>query len=72
MSAYLDWVLLLGGLVLGVLGGLLGAWVSTALYWALWLPALACVGVYIYRSGRTKAGAAHAPAGESDHGGQGA
>jgi hypothetical protein len=61
MPGWLNWALIAAGLILGVLGGLLGAWVSTTLYWVLWIPGLGCVAAFVYLSDRPAVTEAPAP-----------
>lgn len=55
MPGWLNWILLILGVVLGLLAGVLAAKVSPVLFWVLWLPGLACVGAFIYFSRRNGA-----------------
>lgn len=52
MPGWLNWILLILGVLLGLLAGVLAAKVSPVLFWVLWLPGLACVGAFIYFSRR--------------------
>ncbi len=50
MPGWLNWVLLVLGVVLGLLAGVLAAKVSPVLFWVLWIPGLVCVGIFIWNS----------------------
>ncbi|RJO65894.1 MAG: hypothetical protein C4523_14920 [Myxococcales bacterium] len=54
MSKRLEWTILGTALLLGVLGGVLGAKVHSALFWACWLPSLGGVGYLFRRNGKSR------------------
>lgn len=50
MKFLFSWGLPILALVLGIVGAVLAAKVSGGLFWVGWLPALACIAIFIFKN----------------------
>lgn len=55
MQGIIGWILLGLSLILGIAGAVLAAKVHHAFFWFGWIPCLILVGLYIWKSGDSKA-----------------